>query len=115
MQKPSTDPQHVAIAKSAGIQIDWSDGHHSDFSNAFLRDHCPCATCTGAHGSPPQQPQAQNPFQMYRPVLKMEALEPVGNYALQIRWNDGHAAGIYCYEYLRGICPCALCQPANAG
>jgi DUF971 family protein len=57
-------------------------------------------------------PQPANPFQMYRPRLKMEAIEPVGNYALQIRWNDGHAAGIYSYEYLRGICPCELCRPA---
>ena len=34
-----------------GMKIDWKDGHHSEYSLAYLRDQCPCATCTGAHGT----------------------------------------------------------------
>ena len=60
----STDPEHIAISKSKGIKIDWKDGHHSDFGLTYLRDKCPCAACTGAHGTPPRQPEADNPFQM---------------------------------------------------
>lgn len=104
------DPEHIAISRSRGIQIDWRDGHRGDYALAWLRDHCPCAGCTGAHGTPPQKTDlAANPFQMYRPALKMEAVEPVGNYALRIDWNDGHNAGIYSYDYLRRICPCPAC------
>jgi len=104
------DPEHIAISRSGGIQIDWRDGHRSDYSLAWLRDHCPCAGCTGAHGTPPQKTDLPaNPFRMYKPALKMETVEPVGNYALRINWNDGHNAGIYSYDYLRRICPCAAC------
>ncbi len=109
------DPEHIAISKSRGIQIDWNDGHHSDYGLGYLRDECPCASCTGAHGTEPQKtnyasPDA-NPFQMFKPAIKMTNVEPVGNYAVQIFWNDGHSTGIYSYDHLRKICPCAVCKP----
>ncbi len=53
----AADPEHIAISKSTGIKIDWRDGHHSDYSLAYLRDECPCASCTGAHGTEPQKSQ----------------------------------------------------------
>jgi DUF971 family protein len=108
----STDPEHIAISKSKGVQIDWKDHHHSEYGLSYLRDQCPCATCTGAHGTPPEAPGAAasgNPFQMYRPALKIVAVEPVGNYAIRITWSDGHSTGIYSYEHLRRICPCGEC------
>ncbi len=109
------DPEHIAISKSKGIKIDWKDGHRSDYSLAYLRDECPCAGCTGAHGTEPQKtnysvPQS-NPFQMYKPTLKMNAVEEVGQYAIRIHWSDGHSAGIYSYEHLRNICQCPACKP----
>jgi DUF971 family protein len=109
-----TDPEHIAISKSKGIEIDWKDGHHSSYSVALLRDGCPCAVCTGAHGTAPQKTnfaqQQSNPFQMYKPAPKMADVEPVGNYAIRILWNDGHSSGIYSYDHLRSICPCPECQ-----
>jgi DUF971 family protein len=111
---PSTDPEHIAISKSKGIKIDWKDGHHSDYGLTFLRDKCPCATCTGAHGTPPREPEANNPFQMFKPALKMLGVEPVGNYAIRINWSDGHNSGIYSYEHFRRICPCEECKRALA-
>lgn len=105
------EPEHIAISKSKGIAIDWKDGHHSEYALQYVRDHCPCAQCTGAHGTPPAKEQAAaNPFQMYKAVLKMNSVAPVGNYAIQIEWNDGHSAGIYTWEHLRGICPCEQCK-----
>ena len=35
----------------------------------------------------------------------------VGNYALGFAWSDGHDSGIYTFEYLRKLCPCAQCLP----
>ena len=61
----------------------------------------PLRECTGAHGTPPRQPEAENPFQMFKPALKMLGVEPVGNYAIRINWSDGHNAGIYSYEHFR--------------
>lgn len=110
---PQTDPEHIAISKSRGIEIDWKDGHHSSYSVAVLRDECPCATCAGAHGTPPQKTDfaaPQNQFPMFKPAPKMVRVEPVGNYAIRIVWNDGHQAGIYSWDYLRKLCSCAACQ-----
>lgn len=104
----STDPEHIAISKSKGITIDWRDGHTSAYGLEYLREHCPCASCTGAHGTPP----ASSPFPMYKPALKMVNVEPVGNYAVRIVWSDGHSTGIYSYEHFRRICPCPECSPA---
>ena len=104
------DPEHIAISKSKGIQIDWTDGHHSEFGLVYLRQQCPCATCSGSHGTPPRVPEADNPFQMFKPALKMLGVEPVGNYAIRINWSDGHNTGIYSYEHFRRICQCPACK-----
>ena len=113
------DPEHIAISKSKGIEIDWNDGHHSSYSNAYLRDECPCATCTGSHGTEPQKTDYSNPkpdpFQMYKPAIKMLDVEEVGSYAIKIRWNDGHSSGIYSFDHLREICPCDTCKASRPG
>jgi len=112
----STDPEHIAISKSKGIQIDWKDGHHSDYGLVWLRDKCPCASCTGAHGTEPRKPEtgaSSTPFPMFKPALKMLAVEAVGNYAIRIEWSDGHNSGIYSYEHFRSICPCEQCSGAT--
>jgi DUF971 family protein len=109
----STDPEHIAISKSKGIKIDWKDGHHSEYGLTYLRDKCPCAGCTGAHGTAPRTPESEqpaNPFQMFKPALKMLGVEPVGNYAIRINWSDGHNSGIYSWEHLRHICQCHECK-----
>jgi DUF971 family protein len=112
------EPEHIAISKSKGITIDWKDGHSSEYSLAWLRDECPCAGCTGAHGTEPQKTSYSNadtsPFQMYKPTLKMNNVEPVGHYAVRIYWSDGHQAGIYSWHHLREICPCAECTAKRA-
>jgi DUF971 family protein len=117
----STDPEHIAVSKSRGIDIDWKDGHHSSYGLEYLRDSCPCATCTGAHGTEPRAKTTEakaaeanaNPFQMYKPKTKMVSVEPVGSYAMRIQWSDGHNTGIYSFDHLRRICPCDECRAAR--
>lgn len=113
MASPITDPEHIAISKSKGIEIDWKDGHHSSYGVEYLRDWCPCATCAGTHGTAPRPKstdRSASPFPMYKPKDRMTAIEPVGSYALRIVWNDGHNTGIYSYDHLRHICPCLECR-----
>jgi DUF971 family protein len=118
----SLEPEHIAISKSKGIKIDWKDSHHSEYSLAYLRDECPCASCTGAHGTEPQktdysaqESKPSNPFQMYKPVLRMLNVEPIGHYAVRIDWSDGHNTGIYSFEHFRKICPCESCRAERSG
>ena len=112
------EPEHIAVSKSRGIQIDWKDGHHSDYPLGYLRDECPCATCTGAHGTEPQKTNyAAAPadlFPMFKPTLKMLSVESVGGYAIRIDWSDGHSTGIYSFDHFRKICPCDSCKAARA-
>ena len=113
----ANEPDHIAISKSKGIQIDWKDGHRSDYPLGYLRDECPCATCTGAHGTEPQKTnyaaEPKNLFPMYTPALKMLSVEPVGSYAIRMSWSDGHSTGIYSFDHLRKICPCEECKAAR--
>jgi DUF971 family protein len=117
MSNELVDPAHIAISKSRGMTIDWADGHKSQYTLALLRDSCPCASCTGAEGGQPQRTnyqaedkeKAANPFQMYKPVLRMLNVTEVGAYAVRIDWNDGHNTGIYSFRHLRHVCPCEKC------
>ena len=114
MTTPATDPEHIAVSKSRGIDIDWKDGHHSSYALEYLRDWCPCATCTGSHGTEPRKKTTEAPkelFPMFKPNLRMNSIEQSGNYALHIAWNDGHSSGIYSWDHLRRICPCEICKP----
>jgi DUF971 family protein len=108
-------PDHIAISKSNGIKIDWKDGHSSSYDVVYLRDWCPCASCTGSHGTTPRpkSTEAANPFPMFQPRLRMLNVEPVGNYAVRIEWSDGHSTGIYSWAHLRSICDCEVCRAAK--
>ncbi len=111
------DPEHIAISKSKGLKIDWNDGHRSEYTVAYLRDECPCASCSGAHGTEPQKSSYSAPpapFQMYKPTLKMNSVEEMGHYAIRILWSDGHNTGIYSFDHLRKICPCPQCTALSS-
>jgi len=113
----NTEPQNIEVSLSAGVTIVWRDGHASRYNIAALRKACPCATCTDAHGTG-SAPTAivDSPLPMFKPTgATLEAVEPVGRYALNFIFSDGHKTGIYTWEYLRSLCPCAECAAAKAG
>jgi len=93
------------------LAIEWADGHHSAYPYQHLRDHCPCATCLDTE---PASPQPAGPLPMFGSgPLRPDKAELVGRYALQIYWSDGHSSGIYTFDYLRDLCPCAECEAAR--
>jgi DUF971 family protein len=49
---------------------------------------------------------------MFKPKVRAQSATSIGNYAIQIIFSDGHSTGIYSYDHLRGICPCADCAQA---
>ncbi len=106
------DPVRVSVSRSRGLVIEWGDGHLSEYGLRYLRDRCPCATCTGAHGPGGAQ---SSPFPMFQPALRLLGAEPVGSYAVRLLWSDGHNTGIYTWEHLRGICPCPECASRREG
>ena len=98
-----TEINHVRSA--AVVRISWDDGHVGEYPEEYLRGYCPCALCQG-HG-------AQLRF-ISVPGAKLQDIHPVGNYAIEFTWHDGHSTGIYTYEYLRSLCPCAECETRRA-
>jgi DUF971 family protein len=110
------DPAKVRIDKSGGtgLAITWKDGHQSHWTFAWLRDACPCATCNeerDASGRKPGQPKPQsgNLLPMFKDPPRPNEATPVGHYAVQFHWNDGHQSGIYSWKFLRTHCNCASC------
>jgi len=109
-------PSKIKLAGSGNtLMVHWSDGHASTYEYAYLRERCPCASCTG-HDYAPVKPQASPTLlPMFQKALKPERAELVGRYAVQIYWNDGHSTGIYSFDYLRELCPCAECVARREG
>ena len=95
----------------ARLVIIWDDGLVSRYPLSHLREACPCVECPGGHfrmglEHAPADILQLTPGRSYN----MLSLSPVGNYAVQPAWDDGHATGIYTWEYLRLISPQ---QPAD--
>ncbi len=97
-----------AITKSdqpPGLTLEWSDGVKGSLPFALLRRECPCALCKGERVpfEPPSPTQLPS-FKSLPPYAEdARDLFKVGNYALGIRWGDGHDTGIYSFEYLRRL------------
>jgi DUF971 family protein len=76
------------------LRILWDDDELSDYPFAYLRGWCPCAVCQG-HGGERRFLHVEN--------SQLVSVERTGNYALNLRWQDGHDTGIYTFEYLRNL------------
>jgi DUF971 family protein len=113
----SADPKSVKVhlTEGTGVQIEWTDGHISNYSFPFLRDACPCALCDEERSKSGREPGQQpipkpGELPMYKPAMKALSAEPVGKYAIKFQWNDGHELGIYSWQWLREICGCEECR-----
>jgi DUF971 family protein len=108
-KKPADVKIHVS--SGAGVDITWADAHSSHFEFAYLRDECPCAMCNDerqkkiALAAPSSSPL----LPIFKPRPRATSVIPVGNYAIQIFFSDGHSSGIFSYDHLRSICPCPDC------
>lgn len=100
-------PTEINHVKSRGlVRVTWDDGHVGEYSEEYLRGYCPCALCQG-HGG-------ERRF-ISVPGARLQEIRAVGNYAIEFRWQDGHSTGIYSYDYLRSLCPCATCRGSDPG
>ena len=79
--------------KSRVMEIAFADGRSFRLPYEFLRVHSPSAEVRG-HGP------GQEVLQVGKRAVEIRALEPVGSYAVQPQFSDGHNTGIYSWEYL---------------
>ena len=84
------------------LAIKWDDGSESFVPLEALRRACPCAGCQGESDlmgnvhKPTARPLSPQSFHVLR-------LVSVGSYGLQPVWADGHATGIFSFDYLKRI------------
>ena len=79
--------------KSRVMELVFSDGSRFELSFELLRVNSPSAEVRG-HGA------GQEVLQVGKREVEISALEPVGNYAVQPTFSDGHSTGIYSWDYL---------------
>jgi len=107
---PRVEPPPIALdlKKDRGLSVQWADGTTSYYSINYLRRMSPSADMRELRAQQAKNPLTVLPASAARasngPLTALEA-ELVGNYALRIRFSDGHDTGIYSWQYLREIDP----------
>lgn len=95
-QDTAQPPEAIDVTEANEIRIRWPGGPEVTIPAVRLRDSCPCASCveegTGR--------KILNPATIPVDIRPLE-LRPVGSYAIQIQWSDGHNTGLYSWKTLR--------------
>lgn len=94
----------TAIARTAGgIRLSWSDGLVSVLSVRALRISCPCAFCVNELTGQ----RLLDPATVGEEIALVD-MQPVGNYAYRVLFDDGHHTGLFTLDELRVRCKEAI-------
>jgi DUF971 family protein len=94
LSKETPSPTEIKLhRKSRLLQISFSDGKVFRFPCEFLRVFSPSAEVRGH--SP-----GQEVLQTGKKEVNINRIEPVGNYAIQLNFSDGHNTGLYSWDLL---------------
>jgi DUF971 family protein len=83
----------IAHQQSRKLEIEFNDGALFELPYELLRVQSPSAEVRG-HGP------GQEVLQVGKRMVELKSLDPVGNYAVQPHFSDGHNTGIYSWDYL---------------
>lgn len=94
LTKDTPYPTEIKLhQKSRILDIAFSDGKTFQFPCEFLRVYSPSAEVSG-HGP------GQEVLQTGKKMVSIVKIEPVGNYAIQLNFTDGHNTGLYSWDLL---------------
>ncbi len=94
LQSGTPTPESITVhGQSRVLEIRFSDGEHYRIPFELMRVYSPSAEVQG-HGP------GQEVLQTGKRAVELESLDPVGNYAVQPRFSDGHDTGIFSWDYL---------------
>lgn len=100
-------PKHLDISRERGLTVTWEDGTTVFYPVAYLRRYSPSAEARMLREELESNPLAVLPSSAVSaggPLSIIDA-ELMGNYAVRLKFSDGHETGIYSWEYLRQIDP----------
>ncbi len=87
-------PRELTVhGQSRVLEVAFSDGAHFRIPFELMRIYSPSAEVKG-HGP------GQEVLQTGKREVGLQGLEPVGNYAVQPTFSDGHDTGIFSWDYL---------------
>lgn len=90
-------PESIKVRKSSRCVELTFDGETTALSFEFLRVYSPSAEVRG-HGI------GNGVLQTGKKDVALLRIEPSGNYALKLVFDDGHDSGLYDWKYLRHLC-----------
>jgi DUF971 family protein len=94
---PTVQPIELTVRnKSRVLEVAFDDGASFSLPFELLRVYSPSAEVKG-HGA------GQEVLQVGKRDVTISALEPVGNYAVQPTFSDGHFSGLYTWSYLHQL------------
>lgn len=97
LDKGAPYPTEIKLhQKSRQLEVAFSDGNNFKLSDEFLRVYSPSAEVRG-HGP------GQEVLQVGKKNVEISHIEPVGNYAVQLVFSDGHDSGIYSWDYIHHL------------
>ena len=105
-----SQPTEIKRNETKGLTITWQDGATTPLSSEQLRRNCPCAACKEKRGDSTHAKPLTGKKRSLMVVeatldqeLTLQEIWGVGQYAIGLRWGDGHDSGIYTFEYLREL------------
>ena len=94
LQSGAPTPQDLTVhSASKVLEVSFSDGAHFRIPFELMRVYSPSAEVQG-HGP------GQEVLQTGKRDVGLASLEPIGNYAVQPTFSDGHSTGIFSWDYL---------------
>jgi DUF971 family protein len=99
MSAPATDPIPTQIRlrrASRLLEVSFADGSRFELPFEYLRVHSPSAEVKG-HGP------GQEVLVLGKENVGIAAIEPVGQYAVKLVFDDGHDTGLYTWKYLHEL------------
>ena len=94
MSENTPNPVSINLhQKSRVLELEFDDGEKFELSCEYLRVHSPSADVKG-HGP------GQEVLQTGKENVNIKEIEPVGNYAVKLIFDDGHNTGLYSWSYL---------------
>ncbi|HEV3178973.1 MAG TPA: DUF971 domain-containing protein [Steroidobacteraceae bacterium] len=96
MPEPAPDPipTEIRLRRAARLlEVSFADGSRYELPFEYLRVHSPSAEVKG-HGP------GQEVLVVGKENVGITAIEPVGQYAVKLVFDDGHDTGLYTWKYL---------------